>query len=337
MRLGVVAVCVVAFAVVWAARAAADAPEDDGAALYARAQGEEAAGQYAAALADYREAYARAPTGRFAQRSLARADYLRAHAEGNFEPLVRLERFRKDPRLADDPAAIDALARDADAFAPGPTRGEARMLVAEAYIGRLNRHADGIAELRKVVADPKADVLAGRLAAREIVETEIADGDDAGARVDAHAMATRLDPKLVRRTEKLRLRKMAHVAAIVDLATTAILVAAAIVLARRRGELGAVVRTLKASWPVALAFAAVVAIAGGALASSYESGNAAPFRAVGVALLPVLLAARAWGAAGSTGRVARASRALVCASATLACAFVVLETIDPTYLDGFGL
>jgi hypothetical protein len=339
MRVWMVFLCVFAcFAVSWPNAAAADGPDESAAAaLYNQAESDEASGNYASALTHYRDAYGQAPSGRFAQRALTRADFLRAHSEGNFEPFSRLERFRRDPALANDPAAIDALALDAEQFAAGPTRSEARMLVAEAYIGRLTRHGDGIAELRKVVADPKADVLVGRLAAREIVETEIADGDDAGARADAHAMANRLDPKLVKRTERLRQRRLLHLTAIVDLALTACLVGLAVVLAKRRGSLDAVGRTLARTWPVAVGFAGIVAIAGGALASSYESGNAAPFRAFGVALLPVLLAARAWGAAGSSTRAAKASRAILCASATLACAFVVLEAIDPTYLDGFGL
>jgi hypothetical protein len=84
-------------------------------------------------------------------------------------------------------------------------------------------------------------------------------------------------------------------------------------------------------------FAAFVGLGGGALASGYEAGNAAPFLALGAAVLPVVLVARAWGAAGSTRAAARAGRALVCFVTVLAIGFVVLERIDPQYLGGFGL
>ena len=48
---------------------------------------------------------------------------------------ARLDRIRQDPAVANDPSAIEALARDADTFPAGTVRVDARMLVAEAWLG----------------------------------------------------------------------------------------------------------------------------------------------------------------------------------------------------------
>jgi hypothetical protein len=58
---------------------------------------------------------------------------------------------------------------------------------------------------------------------------------------------------------------------------------------------------------------------------------------LGPAVLILSLVARAWGAAGSSARGARAIRAVVCASSMLAAGFLVLEAVEPVYLESFGL
>jgi len=70
---------------------------------------------------------------------------------------ARLEQVRQDPRLASDPAAIEALARDAEMFPAGQVQIDARMVVAIAWLERLNRPDDAIAELHKIALDPLAD------------------------------------------------------------------------------------------------------------------------------------------------------------------------------------
>ena len=84
-------------------------------------------------------------------------------------------------------------------------------------------------------------------------------------------------------------------------------------------------------------FAVYVALGGGALASGYEAGNAEPFLVFGVVLLPIVLTSRAWGAAGSAATAARVARGVVCATAVVAAAFLVLEAINGQYLEGFKL
>ena len=88
---------------------------------------------------------------------------------------------------------------------------------------------------------------------------------------------------------------------------------------------------------VVVPFAAWAALVGGVLASEYEAGNARPFLLLGAFVVPLTLLARAWGAAGSAARAARVARAVVAASSVAAAAFLLLETLDVTYLEGFGL
>jgi hypothetical protein len=121
------------------------------------------------------------------------------------------------------------------------------------------------------------------------------------------------------------------------LAAFAGLAAIALWRARRRGLLSDAIGAPVAFAPVAVAFVAFVAIGGGALAARYESGNARPFLLLGVLSWPLLLLARAWSAVGSLRLAARAGRALLCGAALMAAAFILLDTVNPDYLEGFGL
>ena len=59
---------------------------------------------------------------------------------------------------------------------------------------------------------------------------------------------------------------------------------------------------------------------------------------LGVGVLGVDLAARAWRIGSRDGRpIARAARAVVCAAGVLAVAFLALERADAGYLESFGL
>ncbi|MDP8999645.1 MAG: hypothetical protein M3O46_05985, partial [Myxococcota bacterium] len=96
-------------------------------------------GAFAQALGHYRASFAAAPASPWALHATERIDWLRSRSEGDFVPLARLERVRRDSVIASDASAIDALAREADGFPPGIVRVEARMLVAEAWLGRMRR------------------------------------------------------------------------------------------------------------------------------------------------------------------------------------------------------
>lgn len=317
--------------------AANDDPEAVAEAYFGLGRIDEQQGAFAKALADDRAAMAAAPNTRWAIRASDRVDWLRARCEGDFAPLARLERVRRDAALSEDPAAIDGLAKDAESFPPGLVRVEARMLVAEAWLGRMRRPDDAVGELRKVTVDPKADALTVRLAERELVDALAGAGRIDEAVAEAHAHASHLDPRFVRQVNRLLRRRAVRRASILIMAAFIALAAAAMARAQRRNALGDAWQALRSVGPVAALFVVFIAGAGGVLASNYESGNALPFVALAAAVLPLVLVARAWGAVGSDARAARVGRALLCGASVVAMAFLLLDMVNPTYLEGFGL
>jgi len=317
--------------------AAGDDPLAPAEARFHAGESNEEHGAYPEALTVYRAVMDADPGSRWAVRAGDRIEWIRSRSEEDFAPLRRLEQVRRDPDLASDPGAIDALARDAESFPPGMVRVEARMLVAEAWLGRMHRPADAIRELVLVRDDPKTDPLTSRLAERELVDAYVAEGriDEAVAEASTHS--SRLDPKFVRQVKQLVLRRAVERFASIVLAAFAVLSIVGLVRAGRQRALSQAWSALRELAPPALGFVAFVAIAGGVLASQYESGNATPFLLLGLAVLPLVLLARAWGAVGSQTRAARMGRALLCAATVIAAAFVLLDRVYPEYLPGFGL
>jgi hypothetical protein len=306
-------------------------------ALFHLGQKDEDHGEFARAVAHDQACVAAGPGTRWAARASERIEWLQARSEGGFVPLARLERVRRDPALARDPVAIEALARDADTFPPGNVRVETRMLVAEAWLGRMGRPGDAIAELREVSNEARADPLTIRLAERELVDAMAANGDIAAAAAEALTHTNLLDPGFLRRVNMLLRRRWERRIAVTLLATFLALATAAIVRAQRRMMLAPAAHALRGLVPIALPFVVFVALGGGVLASQYESGNAQPFVLLGAAALPLLLVTRAWSAVGSQRPVARVSRAVLCGATVLAAAFTLLDVINPEYLEGFGL
>jgi len=319
------------------ATTANDDPTAVGEAYFLLGELDEGDGAFAQALVDDRAAIDAASNTRWALRASDRIDWLRARSEGDFAPLRRLEKVRRDPAASSDPTVVDALAHDLESFPPGAVRVEARMLVAEAWIGRMHRPGDAIGELRQVAEDPKADPLTQRLAERELIDALVATGriDEAAAEATAHK--TRLDPRFVKQVGRLIVRRAVRWGSIGVLATFALLAVAGLARAGMRRKLGMALRELRKLSPVAALFVAFVAVAGGVLASKYESGNAAPFLVLGAGVLPLLLVARAWSAVGSQTAAARAARALLCGATVIAAAFMLLDWLGPQYLPGFGL
>lgn len=306
-------------------------------ALYAAAEIDDAELRFAQAADRYEASIVKAPSHRHAPRARARAEVLRRHAEGNFVPYTKLERVRRDPQLSNDPSALAGLALEAGAFPPGLVRVEARMLVAEAYLGRLDRPADALPLLREVVADPAADTLSARQARRELVGALERMGDLEGAARAANAEGA--DPQLGRNVATQARRRYMHIASVAALGF--FLCAAVIGIALRlRQSLTEVTTALRRFATVSIAFALWSGLLGGLLASTYETGNAKPFLLFGAGLVPLLLLARAWGAVAgreSQGRWSRVGRAALSASSVIAAGFLVLESVDVAYLEGFGL
>ena len=248
-----------------------------------------------------------------------------------------LERIRNDPALSNDPATIDALAQQAESSPADKVRGEARMLVAEAWLRRMNRPEDAIGELRTVADDPTSDSLTAQLAARELVYALVARGEIAKAESEAVARADRLDSEFVAQIGRLARRRILRAAALLELAVFVTLACIALFRARRVRTRARVFSALWRLAPPALAFAVFLGVAGGIMATNYESGNALPFLLLGLLVLPLVLLAGAWAAAGSTRAPARVGRALLCSASVVAAAFVLLDAYRPTYLEGFGL
>jgi len=249
----------------------------------------------------------------------------------------RLAQIRNEPALSNDPAVVESLEGLADAAPATALRAEARMVVAEAWLGRMHRPTDGLRVLRLVAADPTADVLTSRLAEREIVDTLIAQDRVHEAADEARTHGEKLDPRFVRQVHRLERRRGLWTAALAELVLFAALVAFELVRASRRRTLGRALDALRAIAPGVLAFSAFVAVAGGGLASQFEAGNAGPFLALGAVVAPIVLLARAWSAVGSTQALARIGRAIACAASAFAAAFVLLDAYSPLYLEGFGL
>jgi hypothetical protein len=305
---------------------------------------DEDAGAFGAALEKDRAAVAALPEGAWARRAQSRVEWLDARSEGDFAPLAALERVRRDPEAADDPAVIAALAERATQFPAGRVRVEARMLVAEAWLGRLHRPDLALAPLRLVESDPNTDPLTARLAEREIVDVEIAHGALTEASAEAQAHAARLDPRFVARVDKLVRRRVLFYGALCEIALFAALTLGALARAASRANardrlqrLRAPLVGLRGLGPIAAGFGAYVALVGGALASRYESGNAAPFLALGAVTVPLVLCAHVWNTVGGRNALSRAVRAVLSGVSVLAAAFVLLDVVNPTYLDGFGL
>jgi hypothetical protein len=292
---------------------------------------------YPQALRDDRAAMDAAPNTRWALRARDRVEWLDARSEGDFAPLVRLEQVRRDPAASSDPAKVDALARDLESFPPGVVRVEARMLVAEAWVGRMHRPGDAIGELRQVSVDPKADPLTQRLAERELVDALVATGRIEEAAAEATTHKNRLDNRFVKQVQRLIVRRTVRWVSFGVLAAFLLLAVTGLVRAGMRGRLGTAFGELRKLSPVAALFVGFIAVAGGVLASKYEQGNAAPFLVLGAGVLPLLLLARAWSAVGSQTGPARAARGLLCGATVVAAAFTLLEQLDPQYLSGFGL
>ncbi len=261
-----------------------------------------------------------------------------ARAEQSASALASsLERIRNDPALSNDPATIEALARQAESSPADNVRGEARMLVAEAWLRRMNRPEDAIGELRTVADDPTSDALTAQLAARELVNALVASGELAKAQSEALARGDRLDSRFVAQIGRLARRRVFRAAALLELALFVTLACFALFRARSVRTRARVSSALWRLAPAALAFAVFVGGGGGLLASNYETGNAVPFFLFGLLVLPVVLLAGAWAAAGSARAPARVGRALLCGASVAAAAFVLLDAYRPTYLEGFGL
>jgi tetratricopeptide (TPR) repeat protein len=292
--------------------------------------------RFAEALAAYREAVAVDPSARFALTARARAADLAAHAEGDFVPLARLSLVRRDPTKLRDRAAVEALAADVATFPPGRVRGEAALVIADAWWHHLGEPRRAVAPLAAVVADEAGDRLTRSLALSELtrLQRELGDLDAALAAVERFpdlAPATRDEVRTLVRRGRLR------TAAIAVLAILGVVGLASIARAAPRlGGLGEIPRALLP--PLAVAFSLYLGGAAAVLVRLRGDGDPRPFVWLGLGVLAVFAVARAWRLGwGAGGPSARALRGVLCAVGVLAAAFLAVERTDASYLEGLGL
>ena len=232
---------------------------------------------------------------------------------------VSLDQVRAEPRLAADPAAIDALVHDADAMPPGVARAEARMFAANAYAQRLDRPAAAVPLYRKVAADPADPVLA-HAALDAVVELHLSRADVGAARAD---LARLPDPRLEALVRRAVRRRYVHFASIFVIGATVRVTGAA----RTARGIG---RVLPRRWPLALGFAAFVAVGRRDPGECVFGGHrGCRSRVRSWRSLPLVAWAMMW------REGPRALRAAACGASVLAAAFLVLERYGQ--LDGLGL
>jgi hypothetical protein len=304
-------------------------------ALYELAEMDEHDYRFASALARYDASIARDPSHRYALRARAHGDTLRTHSEGDFQPYSELEHIRRDRLASRDPIALAKLAADADGFPPGQVRVEARMLAGDAFLAQGDL-ARALPLLDLVDTDSKADPILHHQAAHELVDTYLAHGNpEAAMQV---AMRPNEDPTLAKTVARSIRRRRFGSISIVTLALFALASLVSIGRGAMRGKAGEISLNVKRFAPLAVAFAAWIALFGGILAASFERGNESPFIVLGLSAVPIFFIARAWSASGSESRAARLGRAALTAACVAATAFVVLTWVGGgVYLAGFGL
>jgi len=169
--------------------------------LGVRAEGE---GDFPRALEYYRASLEKLPP-RLARNARNRIRWIEEHSEGNFLPLATLARVRRDRTVLTDPAAIEKLATEVEAFPAGLVRSELRLRVAEARLRRDGGDAAGLAGLRAVIDDPRSGASDRMLAEPDLVTALLAAGqlDEARAEVKAHPF----DPASTAKVERLVRRR----------------------------------------------------------------------------------------------------------------------------------
>jgi hypothetical protein len=190
-------------------------------------------------------------------------------------------------------------------------------------------------ELRALASNPHNDVLLRRGAATKLVMSLAEAGDFDAADAAGREFAKNIDPGAVKHVAAVRRRRHVHVAAWAALGV-ALGFALLSLLAARRGIPGAV-RAVRRLAPVISFFLVYAGLFGGYLASSYENSTPLPFFLFAGFMLPLVVIFRLWSAVGSARLVARTGRGAAAVAATLALGFLVVEQVNPAYLEGFGL
>ena len=197
------------------------------------------------------------------------------------------------------------------------------------FAGRSN------SELRDLASDPHNDVLLRRTAASRLVLSLTDAGDFDAVDAAAREFSRNIDPFAVKHVGAVRRRIRAHLASLVILAATLALAVISLVAGRR--SLGKAVPAIRRIAPVTAFFFVYAGLVGGYLASRYENSSAVPFVLLAALMVPLVVILRAWSTVGSARLPARVGRGAVAVGATVALGFLVVEQVNPAFLEGFGL
>jgi len=190
-------------------------------------------------------------------------------------------------------------------------------------------------ELRVLASDPHNDVLLRRGAATKLVITLADEGHFDDADAAAREFAKNIDPAAARHAQGVRRRSRVHVIALGTLGVTLGIAFLSLVAAHR--ALAEAVRAVGRIARLVAVFLLYAGLMGGYLASSYENGNPLPFVLFAGFMLPLVVVFRMWSAVSSPRPSARVGRGFAAVAATIAVAFLVVEHVNPAYLEGFGL
>lgn len=299
--------------------------EDPAAEAFQRAETLDQALLLAEAADAYERAEALAPLGAHAAAAHARATYLRAHAEGGFQPLMALERLRRDPSGARDTAKLVELGDGSRSFPPGSVRVESWLFLAVAW-ERLHDDERSLAFARLALEEPGVDEVERTEAARLVAETCLRRGDTTCA---ARAAGTRgISAEVRARITRLVRRRTLFLAATATLALT--LLGAATVLLRARAR----VRAPQRRNIVLSLLASGVIGAFGLVAQAYEGASPRPFVLLGLSVLALSLLGRMLADVMPRGAGLRAAWFTL---AIVAAAFLSLYASDADYLSDFRL
>jgi len=320
---------------VWAQNISADDAKSAARHAYEQAESAAAALHFSEALAAYDRAISLDPSAPFVRVARARVADLRAHAEGDFVPLTRLEKVRRNPTASRED--VETLARDAPQFPPGRVRSEAQLVVAEAFWHRFGAPDLAAQALDAALEDPSADRLTRALALNELVALE-----RERERLDAaNALVARfpdLSPNLTAEVRRLVRRVWLGRFAWGSFSGLILLgvIGGLRAIFGRGFEPDAVIR--KVVRPFSVGFALYIGGVASLLVRLHGEGDVRPFLWLGFGVLAVDIAVRACRVGFVDERViVRILRALASVIGVVAVAFLALQYADAAYLETLGL
>jgi hypothetical protein len=298
---------------------------------YASAQAADRELRFGDAARLYEEASTADSSAPFAPLARNRMRWIELRSEGEYEPLTRVERMRRDVSQLSNPDSISALDRDADRFAPGQMRAEAWLLVADARLRLLHQPVQAMGAWNRVLEDPNSATTQRVIALGGLVDQFQAAGDNASA---VHAVRRWGDVAPGLRAKVLRLQRRGWLnlgAFVVVVVVVGAAIAALVRLARKGGKTA----VLEAFPPHAAILGGYVAIGGATLTWAHAGGGVLPFVVLGIGVSLLVCAGRAWRCAWSSGRARFAAVGLGLLG-VLAVAWIALRT-SPPLTEGFGL